>query len=62
MDNFAQYQESYTLYADAVASFSRARERYIQESDEFMRDSVLQRFEYCVEMGRKLGKQYCIYQ
>lgn len=46
-----------TLYLEFEKAVSRLEEALKQKKDEFIRDSVIQRFEFCVELAWKTGKK-----
>lgn len=46
----------------AYASFYDAIREYDINASDYVRDSVLQRFEYCIEWSRKLGRNILLYE
>jgi nucleotidyltransferase substrate binding protein (TIGR01987 family) len=46
-------------FSKAVASFSKALDEYAKdESNEFVRDSCIQRFEYCYDLSTKMIRRH----
>lgn len=45
------------VFSDYIKAVDRLRDALAQNKDEFIRDSVIQRFEFCIELAWKSSKK-----